>query len=529
MQFLKRLGDALDGADDKATKSDLHAITREVAGGAIDAAGGAAGHVKSLDFGLVQGWNELASQIGTDLKAAAEEASDQVRRLNSRQQQKQDKDGSGCVKACVSLGSTPASSPPTPPTVNESETGIDVKSSPTVKAILPAAPQVAPHVLQRLADLQERVKELEERESTRTEARLRLQDRFVEVEAELQKLQEEDESVSETEEACPSSTQNEEAVEQTAARMAAMRREFFERENVATASIRAFKDEISEIGLSCEPLQVEKEFWHEQMQRAMRARGLTEIPAEIRASAARAEKSEGGSGTAPSAAIAANTARNRAREEAAAAAERDAENEHDERSQESEALHAQYVVLEGRLEELMRGSDDAMSRIDEQRRRERDLEASLVAASALANTEVSALEDAVERSRQAEMAKTEAVQLCAEVTKKARESPTASGVYGEALQLRRQAEDLQGSIKDATEENSALHARLRKCRDAAVADLERAVPLSSESSFWQSVDGPTLKVVTMLVRSSCLRRTFALHVLGTYVWFFFLIFWLEKH
>merc|ERR1712232_468242 len=96
----------------------------------------------------------------------------------------------------------------------------------------------------------------------------------------------------------------------------------------------------------------------------------------------------------------------------------------------------------------------------------------------------------------------------------------------ETAALRDDLESLTRQINDLSKDSQVLDVRLRKYRARAAADLERAVPLST-SSFWQHIDGPTMKVVTLLVRSSCLRRTFALHLLGTYLWLFFLMFWLE--
>merc|ERR1712151_723321 len=97
-----------------------------------------------------------------------------------------------------------------------------------------------------------------------------------------------------------------------------------------------------------------------------------------------------------------------------------------------------------------------------------------------------------------------------------------SATWGsETEALRRQAEDLR-------QDNGQLESRLRKYRAAASADLERAVPLNTPSC-WHSIDSPAMRVATFLVRSLFLRRIFAVHLIATYGWLCFLIFWLEKH
>jgi len=146
-------------------------------------------------------------------------------------------------------------------------------------------------------------------------------------------------------------------------------------------------------------------------------------------------------------------------------------------------------------------------------------------------------EVAEKREREAQEAAGEAECALAEGLRGLREAraiQAAAGVSvaaeacGEAADLRREIEALRRTCEELVKENAVLEGRLQKCRAAAAADLERAVPLTTPSC-WRSVDGPSLKVVTILVRSSCLRRVFAMHLLGTYAWLFFLIFWLEKH
>merc|ERR1719197_732535 len=97
-----------------------------------------------------------------------------------------------------------------------------------------------------------------------------------------------------------------------------------------------------------------------------------------------------------------------------------------------------------------------------------------------------------------------------------------------AAGIRREVEALRCNAEELKRENAMLDVQLKKHRAAAAKDLERAVPLVAPGCWGRAVDGPAMKAIALLMRSTCLRRTLALHLLATYAWLFFLLFWLEK-
>merc|ERR1711972_137579 len=124
----------------------------------------------------------------------------------------------------------------------------------------------------------------------------------------------------------------------------------------------------------------------------------------------------------------------------------------------------------------------------------------------------------IEASREAFTA---AEQRYAEELESSREAQGQEVRNDDSLAIRSEIASLGSKAEELKRENASLDGRLRKYRSAAAADLERAVPLNT-TSCWHSIDAPTLKIVTFLVKSLCMRRTFAIQLLATYAWLFFL-------
>lgn len=90
MRWLKQVGELLDAADEKTTESDLQTLTGDALGVAEKALGAAKDsatkHVRNLDLGIAEGLNDLTSQIGSDLKGGASDVIKAVRRDESDSQ-----------------------------------------------------------------------------------------------------------------------------------------------------------------------------------------------------------------------------------------------------------------------------------------------------------------------------------------------------------------------------------------------------------------------------------------------------------
>eukprot|EP00747_Dinoflagellata_sp_TGD_P186075 gnl/TRDRNA2_/TRDRNA2_42921_c0_seq1.p1 gnl/TRDRNA2_/TRDRNA2_42921_c0~~gnl/TRDRNA2_/TRDRNA2_42921_c0_seq1.p1 ORF type:complete len:498 (+),score=158.16 gnl/TRDRNA2_/TRDRNA2_42921_c0_seq1:88-1581(+) len=497
MRFLKNLeskfGELLDDADKKTNEADFQTIAtaaRDAAGGALKAGDAIKARAGKLDLGLVEGWNELTTQVTGDLKGAAAAAAGQEPQPS--------------VSPLRESGVVPADS---------------VAST-------------------RLADLRERVRELEAREAERKEARERLEARLEEVDEEVRRLQEDQrkeeaeaaEMLESTERSGPERPEPADAEASACDKqLEAMRSEFFERQAAADARVAALQAELHDAEVGCEPVNVELEFWREKAQRMLDARGLEDVPEDVRVAAEKEVDGVEESGSAEAEAAEAARVRREADLE-------EARREHAKAVQAHASRKGLHEGLETRLAEVMRDSDALMERVDAQRRREKELEASFAVADAMGAAESAAAQAAVKRAATALAEKAISERRCADELRHAREARLAkaaaglpSAERGEASNLRREVDALRVEAESLAKDNANLEGRLKKYRAAAAADLERAVPLSSARSCWSSIDGPTMKFVIILVRSTCLRRFFAIHLIGMYVWLFFLIFWLEEH
>eukprot|EP00929_Paragymnodinium_shiwhaense_P051219 TRINITY_DN25794_c0_g1_i1.p1 TRINITY_DN25794_c0_g1~~TRINITY_DN25794_c0_g1_i1.p1 ORF type:complete len:538 (+),score=204.85 TRINITY_DN25794_c0_g1_i1:175-1788(+) len=537
MQFFKRVGDLLDNADDKATNSDLQTIAKEV----TDAAEGAAKEAKrfdlgkSLDLGIVQGWNELTSQLSTDVKAAAELAAETVKRGSITDGSSPEgldgaPDGPSAADAVTTDGQKPVESSSKPKNAEDESI---------------------------LQDLKEHVMELEAQEERRLQAQEQLRARLEQIEAEMETAaspceaeeeEEEGEQDSEAEEEeeddaadadeegppapdpSPTSLAADESLElEYEERMAAMRKEFFERQDVMDKQIKALETELAETSVAKGPLNVELEFCRDQVNRLLRAHGLQEVPAHLSAKA----KAHGAGRTVAGSAEDATDSDDSG--DSGGDAEVAARQEQERLQGEVQAQQETYAALEGRLDEVMKSSEDATERVAEQRQLEKELEAAFAAASESVQQKTGTADAAGKSVQEAQSAKAEAERACIEEMQSLREarleahrSTEGPGAADALSGLRRKADALKTSCEELKEENSRLDARLRGYRAASAAELERAVPLAT-SGCWRSIDGPTMKFVSLLVRSACLRRTFAVYLLATYAWLFFLLFWLEHH
>ncbi|CAE7217715.1 unnamed protein product [Symbiodinium pilosum] len=424
MRLLKRVGELLDTADEKATEADLQTLTRHV-GDALGSKANEASGIK-LDLGIVEGLSDLKNQLqeglGSDLKDLGE------------------KEGRG--DACVDA--------------------------------------------HRLAALKERVEELYAKEAERAEQRERLQANLLEVESSIQQMQ------TSTAEAASNPLRQPVNFQE-------LLREFREREAQSLQHQAALADANAQVAATNEHLLQQLHFWKSKASMKLASLGLESVPKEVeqaigelKGRAPPADKVK----PFPTGSPAAGTPKEHADEKRA------------------------IQDLEAMLAELMRSSEDIMGRVEQQRHQERDLISQLASAQEIAAQEAKAFSDT---QRKLEVVRAKAQ----EIAHPAAVRPLPSRV-DEVVKLRAEVETLRARLESSTQERSRLEAQLGKNRAAAAADLERAVP-SSAMSCWTWLDVPLMRLVTLLVKSTCLRRSFALHLLATYSWLFFLVFWLEKH
>ncbi|CAK0798647.1 unnamed protein product [Prorocentrum cordatum] len=483
----KSLGNLLEQADEVATQSDLHALTKGVASTTFEAAKivtkDTVGKMKMFDLGLKEGISEFSA--------------DAAKGLSELRGQSLVGAAGSAVRA---LDDGPAAT---------SQEGTSAGRG------------------QRLADLKERIGELEAREEERLHARQGLQLRLDEVSREAEELRRD---LGEAGEGQPRGELPPEGAAAGAAppapgvgahdqRLEAMRRELWQHQADADARGAALEAELCAVSAACEPLLVELEFWREQSQRLLAARGLDQVPEDVRALAERGACAGG------------QAHRGAADAGAPASRGRDAAQERlQQLTEDRDAQQRAYESLGERLEELMRGSDAAMGRVDVLRREERELKARLAEAEASATGRTEAASATEARVQALRLARAGEERRATAEAQNAREERRAAAPAAavEAAGLRRGLEALLREVEGLSQENAGLESRLRKHRASAAADLERAVPLFAPG-WWQGVDGATMKIVMLLVRSQCLRRAFVLHLLATYLWLFFLIFWLEKH
>mmetsp|Transcript_63111 Transcript_63111/g.150462 ORF Transcript_63111/g.150462 Transcript_63111/m.150462 type:complete len:513 (+) Transcript_63111:119-1657(+) len=511
MHLLKRVGDLLDAADEKTLEAaDLQTLTRESIGKAhvvLEAAAtGTAASVTDkvqnidLDLGLASGWKDLREQITGDLKDLG------TKLPNSAVSGETLPTDSVAVgdSASVAAASGSARSAPSPAASTEQtqlEAG-DVAMGGSAPAVVPPmtrqdtelqegrrakkeAKQAAQEA-KRAAAQQERLEELDQAEVERMERRKQQQSRLDEVEAELLR-----EKVLSGAHADASS--NHSATEDVCERLEA---------------------ELARIEAQCEPLATELNFWSKLNKQHLKALQLDALPEELQRSFDRGVW---------------------------------ALEDEDQQSMEGLMAECDAVLqahleelraerkLEHRLGQLMRESDNAMELADAERRRQEELEAQLKEAEQSVSAATTAAEAARRETEAARAAKEELEVQFREELQRCRQaaaavSPSGEGAVleGKVQKLRAEAEGLQRQADGIRQETLSLENRLGKHRAAAVADLERAVP-SGDTGCWSAVDGPALKVVTLLMRSNCLRRSLATYLVGTYIWLFFLLFWLEKH
>lgn len=548
MNWLKQvqgqLTEILDSADQKTQEADLQALAGEVAEVSKNRVGARVGN---FDLGLAEGWKELKGQISGDIKdaaavaketavqavavAAAKQAGDCRREDENTQGLTSNVPSSDTGLAEVSAGAAQRFAAGTAQGLSTLKVGAVAATAVAVAAA--KATSMEP-VETRLTDLKERVQELQTREEERSQARERMQRRLEEAESELQRFQEEAGNDSEgplsgrssEAEGADEALRSAEISREVSARLDAMRREFCERQEAAEKRAAMLEVEAREVQSSTEPIRVELDFWKEKAQRMLEARGLADVPHNIRARAERADHGDGDSGSEgcpdPQDSLG-GQADARGKERAVARAN------HERAAQAHAKLQAQYQEFTQRLAVVMLDSDNAIEAADAARRRERELAAAAAAAESDRASAMAAAELASRQVREASLAR-EATErhLVAELQNIREARASGGGGGGAASELRRRLEGLRSTSESLSRENKALESRLGTYRRAAAADLERAVPLAS-ASFWQTFDGPAMKVTTLLVRSQCLRRFFGLHLLATYAWLFFLMFWLEKH
>lgn len=338
----------------------------------------------------------------------------------------------------------------------------------------------------RIAKLKERVNELKQKEDERSQGREDLQRRLKEVELASRQLQ-----LQEMSQAKASS----ELQKNGPPALEAMQREFCEREAASRAREAATREAAEQAATSNEHLLQQLDFWRDKAKQMLATLGLDSVPEEIE----KQIELEGMEG-----------------EETQAVEEPD---EVGQLAEDHATLKQTIQDLEMTLAELMKGSEEMIGRVDEQHLQERDLTSKLAAAEELSTTEARE-EDALRRKL---------AEVHAKVHSPAPEPPnTSPSAMAELKTLREEVETMRHRISDLTRENSSMEAKVGRLREKAAEDLERAVP-SIDTTWWTCLDEPLLKLVTLLVKSTCLRRSFALHLLATYLWLFFLVFWLEKH
>lgn len=536
--YFKQLGDLLDTADDHATNNDLQTGLQTLTRGTFEAASAATvatvaaakeGASERLqDLGIREGWSDLTTQIRGDLQGVASQ-----------------------VPAV--LGESGSA-------LNASPSAAEASSSPEPGGSSAAAARAAAiggdgrsRGCSRLDGLRERVSELEAREKERLEAQATLRKRFEEAEAELQGLSAASAADAAAEAAgCPVRDADGEHLASDGAtdrvsRMEEMQLEFQKMHGAAEERSARLDAELLDFQGQWEPLEAELEFWRKKVQRTLAARNLTSMPSDLRRAAERRCAAEEAGQEAPGATASAASCESGGEEDSDSGG--DEESEEEAVSSEAAALREVRAVQEAleeelvehqraygeaerRLGEVMRDSDVALSAADTERGRERALAAKLAVAKAAAAAHAAAAEEAArgeEEARlvlaEAEGRRAEAKHAAATVAPQADAGSDDAGA-AEVASLRREVDALQRCAHELAKDNAAMEGRLRACRAFAAAELERAVPLESQSC-WHYIDGPTMKAVVLLVRSACLRKAFAVHLVGTYAWLFFLVFWLE--
>jgi len=288
MRFLQQFSELLDDADEKTTSTDLQSLTRDVASTSLQAAGKSFGgsaldKVKGFDLGISSGFKELTSQIGADLKDFQSQATGGSSPKASS------------PKLASELGAGIAASPGSA----EHNSPASASNAPAPGSPGAASPgaSVAPEqseAAQRLADLRERLEELEAREAERLDARLQTQARFEELDAQLQALKaapvEAEQSlfrIAAAEADDANKLKEASAAEQAEhqVRMNAMRREFVEHQKAADTRAAALQADIAAAQTASESLGVELTFWHEKVQSMLRAKGLDKVPEALHADA----------------------------------------------------------------------------------------------------------------------------------------------------------------------------------------------------------------------------------------------------
>ncbi|CAE7911177.1 unnamed protein product [Symbiodinium necroappetens] len=454
MRLLKKVGDLLDTADEKTTEANLDTLTRHVG----DAFGGNSNEASGikLDLGIVEGLADLKNQIGTDLKGL----------------------GVQCDRG------------------SESDAGV------------------------RLAALKERVEELHAKEAERAEQRSRLQTQLLEVESAI------------NEKSCVAEASTTRQPVQDS-RLEELRREFHEREAQALQRAGSLAATTTQIAANNDHLSQQLDFWKEKA----RCRKISEQSSIAERKAGQLLASLGLETVPEEVEHAAQLEEGREQSEAADQVKSTPAASTPDAGVVKEHADEQCAVqdLEAMLAELMRRSEEIMGRVEQQRHQERalpDLLLQLGNAQDSPTTDTAAKEaNAVSefqtqletlRQTKAELLLKIAVgaiwcnplSLEQEVSAKAAAAPAR---MDEVMQLRAEVETLRACLESSTKERWRLEAQLGKHRAAAAADLERAVP-SSTTTCWTWLDVPLMRLVTLLVKSTCLRRSFALHLLATFRW-----------
>lgn len=343
----------------------------------------------------------------------------------------------------------------------------------------------------RLAALKERVAELRLKEVERNEGRDGLQKRLEEVELSIRQLQ--------SQEAAQVPLHQE-----TSADLEAMQIEFCEREAASRQRAAATLEAIQQAEAANEHLMQQLDFWRDKAKQLLASLGLDAVPEDVEQQISKEEDHF------PS-------------DAAVKGVDKDADESGGQLAEDHANLKQTIEDLEMTLAELMKGSEEIIQRVDQQQQHERDLASQLAAAEALSLAqarEADALQRKLEELQQAQAS--QAAPVVETI------SPYRAAASAELNQLRHEVESLRQRESELTQGNSALEVKAARLREKAAEDLERAVP-SIDTTWWTWLDEPLLKLVTLLVKSTCLRRSFALHLLATYLWLFFLVFWLEKH
>ncbi|CAL1156118.1 unnamed protein product [Cladocopium goreaui] len=325
----------------------------------------------------------------------------------------------------------------------------------------------------RLAALKERVAELRLKEVERNEGRDGLQKRLEEVELSIRQLQ--------SQEAAQVPLHQE-----TSADLEAMQIEFCERE----AASRQREAAALEAQAANEHLMQQLEFWRDKAKQLLASLGLDAVPEDVEQQISKEEEDHFPS-DAPVEGV-----------------DNDADESGGQLAEDHANLKQTIEDLEMTLAELMKGSEETIQRVDQQQHHERDLASQLAAAEALSLAqarEADALQRKLEELQQAQASQ------AAPVVETISPYRAASA---ELNQLRHEVESLRQRESELTQGNSALEVKAARLREKAAEDLERAVP-SIDTTWWTWLDEPLLKLVTLLVKSTCLRRSFALHLLAT--------------